>query len=224
MFNRLSLNCQLYDYKRSVSFSLLLAFYLLLASPFVIFLRVFSATLVVSHPYTSSFGLALKSLSLYLFSFFPISVAATRGPCPRCAPSTYHITSFLAKITPICLFIIVPSLLTISVVFLNIQSVELTSASSAAVQHFIFEFSPRRRPLCLFFRFYRGDNHLRLTKTSSPLNYPTNSLSLYVTQNTSVTDIYRRSSFTPLHIRPQLLIPYLYAILLCSTIGHVSHR
>lgn len=222
----MSLNCQLYDYKRSVSFSLLLAFYLLLASPFVIFLRVFSATLVVSHPYTSSFGLALKSLGLYLFSFFPISVAATRGPCPRCAPSTYHITSFLAKITPICLFIIVPSHLTISVVFLNIQSVELTSASSPAVQQFNTSFSSSARVdgLCLFFRFYRGDNHLRLTKTSSPLNYPTNSLSLYVTQNTSVTDIYRRSSFTPLHIRPQLLIPYLYAILLCSTTGHVSHR
>lgn len=178
MFNRLSLSCQLYDYKRSVSFSLLLAFYLLLAPPFVIFLRVFSATLVVSHPYTPSLSLALKSLSLYLFAFFPISVAATHGPCPRCAPSTYHITSFLAKITPICLFIIVLSFLTISVVFLNIQSVELTSASSFSSQRFIFKFSPHRRPLCLFLRFYRGDNHLRLTKTSSPLNYPTNSLSL----------------------------------------------
>lgn len=153
MFNRLSLSCQLYDYKRPVSFSLLLAFYLLLAPPFVIFLRVFSATLVVSHPYTPSLSLALKSLSLYLFAFFPISVAATHGPCPRCAPSTYHITSFLAKITPICLFIIVLSFLTISVVFLNIQSVELTSASSFSSSTLHFQVQPASTAFVSFFTF-----------------------------------------------------------------------
>lgn len=185
-------------YRRPASFSLLYAFYIL-ALLSVIFLSVTSQPLRWSVTRPPSLNLVIQSLSPYLVFFFAkFRCRDPRSPPPLCPVYvSHHFLLPFVDSAPTCFPSPFP-LFSPSLSFHDIQSIELILNSPAVLSTSFIRFESSAS-FYNFFHYCLGDNHLRLAKHPPPLKIPSNLLC--ATQITSVTHIWRRSSFALLQIQ-----------------------